>query len=131
MEIKYFHEKEKKANNRKMFVDDEAAVQRILSLHSHKIRHDPTTRCAFLLFMDENRCVPLTSSFVKFSRADLVDAPQLDKGKRSIQWLLHQVSTYDHEVQVLAGVVFPTGDALALVFPSTTRTVGKARNVCE
>ena len=100
-----------------MYSDDEHTVQELLKLHSHKIRPSKSERCAYLLHTNADRSVPLNAYFVKYSEADAIDA--FDKEKRSVQWFIRQVRTYECEAEVLAGAVLPSGDVVAIVFPST------------
>ena len=108
-----------------MFVDDEHTVQELLKCHAHKIRSSPTERCAYLLHMNTDRSVPLDAYFVKYAPEDALQG--LDTKKRSVEWFLRQLHTYNYEAEVLAGAVLPSGDVMALVFPST-RYSGARRN---
>lgn len=101
-----------------MFVDDEHLVQELLKMHAHKIHHCKDERCVFLLHMQPDRSVPFNAYFIKYTLENVLSAFNTDTN-RSVQWLLHQLQTYSYESEVLAGVVFPSKDALALVFPST------------
>lgn len=101
-------------------VDDDKVVQDILSLHASKIRRssfakDRETRCAFLVYMGEDRTVSLQTHFVRLTVDECKDA--LDVEHRSVQWLMRQLMTYDPHTEFLGGVHFPNGQVLAHVFP--------------
>ena len=99
-----------------MFVDDSAKVADVLKVHAHKIigHGDKTTRCVFLLLAEEDGTVNLEATFIKHSAEDCVDG--LDTNKRSVQFLMNQVTTYNPEKQILAGVKFKNGEVLCHVF---------------
>ena len=103
-----------------MFVDDSAKVVDVLKVHAHKLmRHEDTaTKCAFLLFAEENDTVNLDATFIKHCVEDCIES--LDTNKRSVQFLMNQVTTYNPEKQILAGVKFKNGEVLCHVFARKT-----------
>ena len=99
-----------------MFVDDSAKVVEILKVHAHKLmaHEDKITKCAFLLLAEDDGTVNLDATFIKHSVEDCIDG--LDTNKRSVQFLMDQVTTYHPESQLLAGVKFKNGEVLCHVF---------------
>lgn len=98
-----------------MFVDDEHAIQELLKMHAHKIKHDKQ-RCAYILHMPKDRVVSFDAFFIRYELDDVLRAFKTEN--RTVQWFLHQLQTFQCEEEVLAGAALPSGDIMTLVFPS-------------
>ncbi len=101
-----------------MFTDDSVKVVDILKVHAHKImgHDDKHTRCVFLLYAEDDDTVNLDAVFIKHSIDDCIENLDLDTNKRSVQWMMNQITTYTPETQLLAGVKFKNGEVLCHVF---------------
>ena len=101
-----------------MHVDDERTVEDQLRVHATKLTGQRLTdvRCAYMMHALLDRTTPLSADFIKYTRDELVAATKAHHDKRSVQWLLKQVSTYDAAREVVAGVFFVDGETLAHVF---------------
>lgn len=101
---------------------DEVRVRDLLRLHGHKLRipsveHNTTDRCAYLLFLGPDGSLPLDAHFVRTRPSDVLELKALDVEKRSVQWLMKQMHSYDPATEVLAGAVLPSREVLADVMP--------------
>jgi len=106
------------AAGRALHVSDAASVEQMLRVQAHKLASESLDwhwRGAYLLHALADDTVHYTATFVKYTRDELVEAMQTDK--RSVHWLLEQVTTYEPSREFVAGVVFGSGEVLAHVFP--------------
>lgn len=122
---------------------DEARVRDLLRLHGHKLRvksvtDNTTDRCAYLLFLGPDNGLPLHAHFHRVRPEHVLEGPveqrALDVERRSVQWLMRQMHTYDPTTHVLAGAVLPSREVLADVMPRHGPTgvgaaVGGARSI--
>ena len=103
-----------------MFSDDSRKVEEILKLHASKLATtDDTLPHVHILHMEEDATVKLDAEFVRYDIDDCKEAFELEM--RSVQWMMHQLTTYDPIKECLAGVRFRNGDVLCHVFPKRKR----------
>ena len=99
-----------------MTPDDSAWVQSVLGMHAHKLapvaRSGSLDRGLYLLHaIGKERVIPIQASFVHYTREEAATA--LNTDRRSVQWLLRQIASYNVDTCILAGVLFDSGDVLA------------------
>ena len=106
-----------------LHVTDDYKVREMLSFHAQKLIYeklDWRNACAYIMFADSHRNVPLDADFIRYSIDDAVRAFQT--GLRSVQWLLEQMTTgCDHSKEFVAGIVLPDGNVVSHVFPKKVK----------
>lgn len=111
-----------------MFSGDDHKVQEILRLHAAKLASSsitPTEAHVYLLHMEGDGTVKLDAEFVRYDAEDCKMAFDLDK--RSVQWMMRQLTTYEPVKEYLAGVRFPNGEVLCHVFARKKRGAAHRR----
>lgn len=91
---------------------EQKALQALIEVHAQKFRHVkrelPT---AFLIEYAAN--IPLDAVFTAYN----IDAVRrkLDERDKTVQWLLHQMTTYDLNTSNVIGIIFDKQTVLAHV----------------
>lgn len=97
-------------------VDDDRLAERLVQLHSAGLprgRGGPDQRHAHLLFLNEDRSLPLNATIVRMSARDIIDSQNMNL--RSVQWLMEKLKLHTPETEVVMGVRFPDGNILCYV----------------
>ena len=105
-----------------MFADDDHNVTEILKVHAKKLVAAPdagAARRVHVLHMEADATVKLDADFIRYSADECQEAFNVEY--RSVQWMMHQLTTYDPAAEYLAGVRFCGGDVLCHVFPKRKR----------
>lgn len=100
--------------------DPQTLLENFVKFHAERIRLKETNeRVAFLADASASPSLPLDVEILSYRREDIINA--LDTRKKSVQWLIQQLDTYDEESQKLIGLKFPGGDAFAHVITYGTQ----------
>lgn len=82
-------------------------------MHAHKLASEARDPAAYLLHALPDGSVPVAAQFVRYTADEAATA--LDVERRCVQWLMHQLTTYDARTERLVGVRYVSGDVVAHV----------------